>query len=920
MTIPPLPENETARLAVLEQYRMGGFGREPAFDRIAAQAARLFDTPIGLVSLINRDDQCFKGALGLSAPGCPRDFAFCAFTILSDQPMIVPDARLDPRFSENPLVADPPHVRFYAGAPLRVRDGFILGALCILDTRPRTFSETDQSRLAALAETVVDLIEMRVGSLTAEAERIRAEEAERRMAGILDAMPAALAVYGKDDRLSMVNRSYRETFFPDNPEFPVIGSCFETVLREMSAHGLNLEIEGNGADWIERRLALRRKGGGSYEIRLPGGRWLSSLECRTPAGDLVAINTDISELKAREIALVEYSSLLRATIESVDHAIAVFDQQDALIVWNDEFFDMLRAPPDLHRRGAEMDCFIRLMAERGDLGPGDPKVLFHNALAHIREGHSRRAEIRTIDGRVLDFRQAVTIDGRTVVSFSDITERKEIERIKDEFISTVSHELRTPLTSITGSLGLLARGIGGELPAKAVNLIGIAHKNGERLNRLINDLLDIDRIESGQMEFHREPVDICALLAQSVEQNRPYAERFGVNLDLKLSSYPTTVMGDSDRLLQVAANLISNAVKHSPSDGTVTILVKKCGAWGRFEVRDNGSGISEGFRARIFQRFAQADSSDRRSQGGTGLGLSIARSIVERHGGAIGFETRTGEGSGTVFHVDLPLAASEPPRSDDVRNTAGILICEDSAPVASAIRALLARAGFDSDIVATVAEARNHLRERAYHALVLDLMLPDGNGVDLIRELRADDETRAFPIVVVSATANEARCSTEGGALNVVDWFEKPFDGNRLVEVVRRVVDMDREAPRILHVEDDPDIRELVTLALGGSTRIDAADTLEGARRRLAEHRYALIILDVTLPDGSGLDLLPVLGGQSAPPPPVVIFSAADSEPEIIRQVTLALTKSRTPIDKLAEAIQHIIKPAIHRTSGETAP
>jgi len=238
----------------------------------------------------------------------------------------------------------------------------------------------------------------------------------------------------------------------------------------------------------------------------------------------------------------------------------------------------------------------------------------------------------------------------------DVTERKRFERLKDEFLSTVSHELRTPLTSIVGSLGLLLGGAGGALGDKAAHLVGIAKRNGDRLILLLNDILDLERIAAGRMEFVFEPVDPVALAADAIEQNRPFAEAYGVSLMLDAASVPAA-HADRHRIAQVLTNLLSNAVKFSPAGSEVTVRVSDEGRSIRTSIVDRGRGIPEAFRDRIFQRFAQADAGDARTKGGTGLGLSIVRSIVEQHGGRVGYESV--DGAGSTFWFDLPRAGQE---------------------------------------------------------------------------------------------------------------------------------------------------------------------------------------------------------------------------------------------------------------------
>ena len=242
--------------------------------------------------------------------------------------------------------------------------------------------------------------------------------------------------------------------------------------------------------------------------------------------------------------------------------------------------------------------------------------------------------------------------------FEDVTRRREAERIQDELVSVVGHELRTPLTSIRGSLGLLDAGIAGELPPEAHEMVGVAIANTDRLTRLVNDMLDTERIRAGRLDLAVATVPADELVAQSVQAVEGAASDAGVTLATDVE--PVEVRADADRAVQALVNLIGNAVKFAPRGGsTVAIEVRHDGGEARFSVRDEGRGIPADQLMRIFERFNQVDTSDTREKGGTGLGLAIARSIVERHGGRIWAESPAG--GGAAFHFTLPLA---PVRAD----------------------------------------------------------------------------------------------------------------------------------------------------------------------------------------------------------------------------------------------------------------
>lgn len=522
----PIPVDEADRLRAVEHYRLGGIGREPPFDHITQFAAELFDAPISLVSIVGSDTQCFRGACGLDADDTPRSVAFCAFAILERDVMVVPDATLDPRFRKNPLVTGEPHVRFYAGAPLRVANGQPVGTLCIVDNKPRHFGKQDRLRLARLAQTVVDLIELRV-----------------------------------------------ERFV---------------------------------ADYHRRTLDEERQ-------------------------------------------------LLTLTVENVSGGVAVVDHDLRLMLWNPAFLSLFDYSPDLVAGGGDARDLIRLTAQRGELGPGDPDQIVAGFVDSIRSIDSRRLEVQRRDGRILDIRRESIRGGRFIMTARDVTQERQISRIKDELVSTVSHELRTPLTAISGALGLIAGGAAGDLPERARQLVAIGNKNAERLIQLVNDLLDMDKLQSGKLVFHFDDHELGPLLAEAIEQIEPFAQRFGVRVLLHEPPGPVAAWVDARRICQVVTNLLSNACKFSPNS-EVRVTLERSGDIAQIRVADDGPGISPEFRARLFKRFEQEDGAHQLGHTGTGLGLAISKSIVDAHGGSIALDPVAA--TGTTFLVELPLTAS----------------------------------------------------------------------------------------------------------------------------------------------------------------------------------------------------------------------------------------------------------------------
>jgi PAS domain S-box-containing protein len=349
-----------------------------------------------------------------------------------------------------------------------------------------------------------------------------------------------------------------------------------------------------------------------------------------------------------------------------------------------------------------------------------------------------------------------------VVTFRDVTERREVDRMKDEFISVVSHELRTPLTAIRGSLGLLASGKAGEVPQRGQRMLEIAVQNTDRLIRLINDILDIERIESGKVAMEPRPVNAAELAQNAAEVMMAMAERAGVGL--YVWAEPVALVADPDRLLQVLTNLISNAVKFSSPGGTVEVTVEPEGDDALFRVTDHGRGIPADRLESIFERFQQVDSSDSRQKGGTGLGLAICRTIVGQHGGQIWAESVLGEGSTLAF--TLPLPAREPaeleraPRPGDPEPPVApepadgrkhVLVVEDDADLAGVLAETFQRQGVAAEVAGTGEDAWSAARRRVPDAVVLDIAIPDGDGYWLAERFREHDGLRAVPIVAYTA-------------------------------------------------------------------------------------------------------------------------------------------------------------------------
>jgi len=368
----------------------------------------------------------------------------------------------------------------------------------------------------------------------------------------------------------------------------------------------------------------------------------------------------------------------------------------------------------------------------------------------------------------------------------DLTEQKQVEAMKNEFVSTVSHELRTPLTSISGALGIVNSGSLGAVPEPMQKMLEIAHTNSLRLNHLINDLLDMEKLAAGKMTFDIRVQRVDVLVSDAIAANQGYADKHQVTLQCAPSNeYWANV--DGIRLHQVLSNFLSNAIKFSPPAGLVKVTLERSAGRLRISVSDQGEGIPASFQPMIFSKFAQADSADNRQKPGTGLGLAISRDLMEKMGGEVGFHSEPGQGA--TFWLELPLAATDTEEVSEApaEHATRVLVLDDDETYAQFMGLMLRRAGYQPVIIHSMREARPILFNEPPDALVTDLRLPDGHGLSLIRELRLQNATRHLPVLVVSAYCDEGQRLLDGRVEGVA-WLDKPVEEFKVLPVLADLI------------------------------------------------------------------------------------------------------------------------------------
>ncbi|MGB6687537.1 MAG: PAS domain S-box protein [Terracidiphilus sp.] len=562
------------------------------------------------------------------------------------------------------------------------------------------------------------------------------------------------------------------------------------------------------------------------------------------------------------------------------------------------------APPG-HK--CDDDCALRLAMSRHVAAAGEDSV-------YRLDGTSFPAEY---------FSTPIFDQGRfsgSVISFRDISQRNALDRLKDEFISTVSHELRTPLTSIRGALGLLSSGILGDVNDKAANLLRIALTNSDRLVRLINDILDLERIQSGREPLAFRGVQLAEVVRQAIDGMQPVADAAGVQL--LHDTVQAEITADGDRLLQVVTNLLSNAIKFSPSNATVSVMLRPGKTGVTLSVIDHGRGIPADKLESIFGRFQQVDASDARQKGGSGLGLAICRSIVMQHSGRIWAERNRVRGS--TFRVFLPYEpapSAVPVRVPEDENGHGtVLLADANATTRHQVAAQLARHGYRVVEAATV-EQTLAAAGAEVEAILLDTSVDGMNGWQILPLLRRMDPAAKAPIVLLSVENQRAHSAPREHAEG---WVAQPLDEDALLTELARVLCGPGEKARILVIEDDVDLARVIGEVFSrDGILVEVAHSRQAGLDACFSFHPHLLVLDIGLPDGDGFNVVDWLRQhENLANIPLVVYSGREISAAERKMLTLGpthfLTKAQVQPQQLEALVLTLLRNS--RPMEESSP
>lgn len=703
MYAPDTPYNETQRLAALHTLQVLDTPQELAFERMTQLARDLFDMPIALVSLVDKERQWFKSHPGLEVCETNRAFSFCAHAIAHDAPLVIEDTHQDERFADNPLVTDAPHIRFYAGYPIRPLEGMAIGTLCIIDHQPRQFSARDLKLLGSLAGQVEELLrqhKLQV-ELTHTAQRMQKEQ--KLLTVLHQGITDYQALMSGKQLWVFLMEALREL---TDSDYALIGEVLPTnTTNALKIHAIT------DLSWSEAsRHLMEQMRSGDMTITNP-----HSLIGRVFAFGEVIMTDDVynhtqrSDLPPGHPPLNNYLGVPIFSGEQLIGMYAIANSKQplnqALLDWLQPFTDTCSLLINLYRQMAEREQVM------GDL-------------AAARD-------------------QAETAS-----------------RAKSEFLSSMSHELRTPLNAIIGFAQILANSYREPLSKKQHRQVSHIESSGQHLLSLINEVLDLAKIEAGHMTLSIEPIILANVFNDACSTLAPSAKAAGIRFRYTSPNDRWQVNADYTRTKQILLNLLSNAIKYNSANGSVDITVAHACDHVRISVTDSGPGIAPDRQHELFEPFNRLDA-EGGSIEGSGIGLAITRELVERMHGAMGVDSQLGQGA--TFWFTLPTAnaatttdEAPSPYSTHTQpsNAFTLLYIEDNPTNQRLMEDIIDEMDEIKLQIAPSAEIGLEIMRHCSPALVLmDIHLPDMNGYQALEAMRRDPNLQALPVVALSANA-----------------------------------------------------------------------------------------------------------------------------------------------------------------------
>ena len=705
-----------------------------------------------------------------------------------------------------------------------------------------------------------------------------------RMRALMGAAHEGFVVVDSDDRIRIFNEAAEKLFGVER-------------IAVMYAHVSAVEVPDLEAALAEARL---------------NGAWDSSAAVLSVKGRQLActlIPFDDPESGSGESVAVVVRDGARGA-DDLERAEAILDATgDGMLVFSPDGKLTYFNPAARDIIGPRIDDHVDTQATLAEILGTEP-LLPEGAES---TGAAWEATLSEPEHRIVQVRTSPVLDSAgapigTVSNIRDITAEREMAMMKNEFVSTVSHELRTPLTSIKGYVDLIVDGEAGDINEIQREFLEIVQENSDRLVSLINDMLDISRIESGRIHLKVEPIDVTELIVGAADTFKTMADQSSVELVTSVAEDLPRAAGDRDRVGQVLMNLVSNAIKYSPGGGTATIAARREGDNVVVEVGDTGIGIKPEDQAGLFSKFYRVDSSLTRDIGGTGLGLSICKSIVELLGGKIWAESEFGEGS--TFGFSLPVAPPDLVRTPAVEGpdaAAGTVLVVDRDPdVASLIETYLAKRGYDVLTAHSAQAAAELAAQYRPRAITLDVMLDDADGFDLLQQLKTHPDTADIPVLVLSVVCDEGKSMRLGAA----NYLEKPVNQKRLVDVIDGLVGS-VASPLVLVVDDDRDIvgsisRVLKAKGFAVMPAYDGKEAMAAVRRK----RPHLMLLDLKMPEMDGYQVIQEIKTDSELSDiPIVVMTAHRIDHSRMGIIDMAAEQVPKPFsaEELVERIESLL-------------